>query len=131
MTEERAHTHMKKIIRGAAVLAAATGLVLGTQTGAQAADRTGSIAGGSFAYIDKGNILTVTDTKADGAWAEVVVFNKRWPGGALECKAEGAGKSKRCSLAGSDTRENEKIELWLRVLNTHGKYSDKSYHTTA
>ncbi|WP_432097312.1 hypothetical protein [Streptomyces sp. bgisy100] len=122
---------MKKIIRGAAVLAAATGLVLGTQTGAQAADRTGSITGGSFAYIDKSNTLTVTDTKTDNAWAEVVVFNKRWPGGALECKAEGAGKTKRCSLNGTDTRKNEKIELWLRVLNTHGKFSSKRYYTTA
>lgn len=122
---------MKRIVQTAAVLATATGLVLGTQSAAMAADKTGSIKGGQFAYIDKGNILTVTDTKADDAWAEVVVFNKRWPGSALTCKAAGAGKTKRCTLAGTDTVENEKITLWLRVMNTKGKYSEKTYYTTA
>ncbi|MFF3731184.1 hypothetical protein ACFYXM_12910 [Streptomyces sp. NPDC002476] len=122
---------MNRIVRGATVLAAAGGLVLGAQSAAMAADKTGSVTGGSFAYIDSGNILTVTDTKKDDAWAEVIVFNKAWPGGALTCKAEGAGKSKRCTLAGTDTRENEKITLWLRVMNTKGKFIDKEYTTYA
>ncbi|MGW2620709.1 hypothetical protein [Streptomyces sp. NPDC001500] len=122
---------VKRIVQAVAVLATATGFVLGTQSAALAADKTGSITGGQFAYIDSGNILTVTDTKRDDAWAEVIVFNKRWPGGALECRASGAGKTKRCTLAGTDTRENEKITLWLRVMNTKGKYSNKKYTTTA